>query len=89
MSVERSLQDALTVADLIEELKNYPRDAKVLFQVGYGDYHNTQQALPVACCDSLEDLSGCLVTSAYSKSQVAIEEDEDREEFDNYIILSM
>lgn len=75
---------AMTVRDLIEALEGADPDARVLFVCNYGDYSNTQQALPVeevvADC-SLADLA----TSAYSQSGLAMiengnEEDEDEEE---------
>lgn len=70
---------AMTVRDLIEALEGADPDARVLFVCNYGDYSNTQQALPVE-----EVVADCslanLATSAYSQSGLAIVEDGDEEE---------
>ena len=72
-SENRSLRNACTVADLIAELESMDQDAIVLFACDYGDYHHTQQALPVASVQELSD-EEVLVESAYSRSGLAIEE---------------
>ena len=70
MNVERTLEKAMTVADLIAELQGLAQDAAVLFVTDYGDYGHTQQALPLQSVDMGD---GKLVESAYSRSDVAYE----------------
>ena len=80
--VERKLGRALTVEDLIAELEQYPKDARVVFACDYGDHSHTDQALPI---ENVEELTGAvLYESGYSQSGLAIremdEDDEDSEE---------
>ena len=77
----RQLRRALTVSDLIEQLQEMPEDAIPLFVCDYGDYHHTQQALPVMAVAALESLE-TVVESAYSQSGLAINsaDEEDEEE---------
>ena len=80
-SIQRKMDRATTVADLIEELQNYPQDALVFFGCDYGDICHTEQALPVHTVAELED-DEVLEESAYSKSGLAIEKLEDNWEKD-------
>ena len=68
--VERELERAMTVADLIAELEQYDADAPVLFTCDYGDYHHTQQALPCQTVDQGD--SRDLKESGYSQSGIAL-----------------
>jgi len=70
-TVTEVLQSAMTVRDLMDELKYCDPDAAVLFACNYGDYHNTEQALPVSdvTCDLTEE---DLYESAYSRSGIAL-----------------
>lgn len=80
--MERFLTRNKTVAQLIEELQNLPQDAIVVFQSDYGDYTHTQQALPIKDVD-LIPASALYPNDGYSRSGVAIrddQDDEDREE---------
>lgn len=70
MSVQRVLEKALTVADLISMLGDFDADSPVLFACNYGDYHSTRQALPVEVVDAVEQRN--LVESAYSHSGIAV-----------------
>jgi len=70
--VHRSLRKALTVAELIETLQSFPEDARVVFGCDYGDYHHTEQALPVESADEIEGTFEILTESAYSHSHVSI-----------------
>jgi hypothetical protein len=74
-----NFRNAMSVSALIAELEGMPEDAIVVFGTDYGDYHHTEQALPVCSVDELP--SGSLVESAYSRSQVAIVYDDDVEYF--------
>ena len=65
----------ITVADLIAELETMNQDAKVLFVCDYGDYHHTQQALPVN--EIVEADTSDLAESAYSHSRIAFVEERD------------
>ena len=53
--VIRTLQQGMTVSDLIEELKNQEEDAIVVFGCDYGDHCHTTQALPVQTVTHLSD----------------------------------
>lgn len=72
-TVERKLRNALTVRDLIVMLEDMPSDAPVLFACDYGDYHHTQQALPIVTAVQLR--MGNLSESAYSRSGIALNDD--------------
>ena len=77
MSIERKMQHAMTVSDLIEELKNYDEDALVFFGTDYGDHCHTEQALPVQIVGGMETSNGYPATvekSAYSHSGLAVKE---------------
>ena len=79
--VERELERAMTVADLIEELRSLPKDAKVFFTCDYGDHCHTIQALPVKSID--EHTAKTLSESAYSQSGIEFNDgnDDDDETF--------
>jgi len=73
--VEHVLEESYTVRQLIEELQLCgDQDANVLFVCDYGDYHHTQQALPVS--EIVEVETDDLAESAYSHSHVAFVGDE-------------
>jgi hypothetical protein len=69
-TVERTMNRAMTVGDLLSELDGLPMDAPVVFVCDYGDYCHTQQALPVSSIEvvTAERLSD----SGYSKSGVEL-----------------
>ena len=79
--VERALRHGLTVADLISELEGLPPDAKVVFACDYGDCCHTQQALPVS--EAIEVESTYLVESGYSRSGIALIDDDPDEDEEN------
>ena len=63
--------DAMTVAELIEALQDCEATDEVRFVCGYGDYPDTQQALPVVSVRELDPLE-VIVDSAYSRSGEAL-----------------
>ncbi len=89
--VRQLLDQALTVGELIDRLKQYETGAKAVFGSDYGDIGHTLQALPIRVIEHLnDDLGSSLVASAYSNSGVAIEtfdDSDDQIEFD-VIVLS-
>ena len=67
----------ITVAELIELLQDQDPDARVIFSANYGDYHRTEQALPLR--GECEEVS--ISETAYSNSGFAIADpDEDDED---------
>lgn len=78
--VTRKLRRGLTVEELIGELQELPKDAKVVFVCDYGDHCHTQQALPVEEICELDYGTDCLDTSAYSQSGVRHRTGHDDEE---------
>lgn len=70
---------ALTVRDLISELKTQDPDAYVVFESDYGDRGHTMQALPVETVDCLSN-EEYLKETAYSKSGIGIYEAKDPED---------
>lgn len=68
------LSNALTVAQLIEELHGCPPNAVVLFGCDYGDYSHTEQALPITEVEVVRGHSVTVVESAYSHSRMAFHE---------------
>lgn len=72
--MKSALRRAMTVADLIEQLGDMDPNAKVFFVCDYGDYHHTQQALPVVELDEADGDQAYLQPSAYSQSRVAFVE---------------
>ena len=77
----------ITVAELRELLEDQADQALVVFSANYGDYHNTQQALPLR--GEVEECS--LTKTAYSNSGYAIAEpdDEDAEDMggETYLVI--
>jgi len=69
----------ITKEELMEVLENLPEGARIVFTSDYGDYHHTDQALPLK--GDVEERE--IVKSAYSHSGFALldvdqdEEDED------------
>lgn len=77
-NIIRQLGNAFTVAQLIEELQQYPEEALVVFATDYGDHCHTKQALLVGNVE--HTTSSCIYDSAYSNSGLAIREETDRED---------
>lgn len=69
----RNLKNAMTVKDLIAELELMDPDAVVLFVTNFGDYHRTQQALPIESVDEMDETE-FLRETPYSDSGLAIDE---------------
>ena len=81
----RCLEKCMTVGDLRAMLEDFDNDSKVLLTSDYGDYHHTEQALPIESVELLdEDPFRCLATSGYSQSGVAIQETHNDELDDDY-----
>lgn len=81
--VREVIELALTVAEVIEELKQYDPGARVVFTCDYGDIGHTQQALPVSNVSELGDLGPeRLVEGPYSRTGIIVEESIDDEWFD-------
>lgn len=66
--VQNLLDHALTAEELIEQLKQLPGEARVLFVCDYGDYCHTQQALQVETVEEVDATQ--FGTSAYSQSKL-------------------
>ena len=79
--VQRRLEQAMTVEQLIEELQGLPPKAAVFFTVNYGDHGRTTQAIPVEVCEETE--AKYLYGTAYSESGVALRDDRGSEEDDD------
>ncbi len=62
----------ITVRQLLDLLEDESPDAKVIFSADYGDYHHTEQALPIR--GELDTVT--IEESAYSNSGFAIAESE-------------
>ncbi len=78
--MSRSLS-SLTVRELIEVLENEDPNAIVIFSADYGDYHHTQQALPLT--GDVEEVE-IYEERGYSNSGFAIvKNDSDRDEADD------
>jgi len=71
--MREQLEAAYTVRNLRQALEGLPDDAPVLFVCDYGDYHHTQQALPVG--ELLEVYTSDLGETAYSNSGICLLED--------------
>jgi hypothetical protein len=69
------LEGAVTAHRLAEALLEGP-DVPVVFVCDYGDYHHTEQALPVGNHEELDPTVQRLVESGYSNSGVALHTDE-------------
>jgi len=85
--IERLMENTLTVAELIELLEDYDRDAKVVLVADYGDRSHTQQAIAIkGITSNMEDTELVLTETAYSKSGVEVAEydcdDHDNEELE-------
>lgn len=65
----------ITKAELIEALEELEDDDKVIFSTCYGDYHRTQQALPLK--GTVEEVR--ITKSAYSNSGFAVLDEDDIE----------
>lgn len=77
--INRTLENALTVEELIERLQEMDPESRVVFTCDYGDYHKTQQALTVRNVD--ERGAEEIRTTAYSHSGLAlVDNDEENEE---------
>ena len=69
----------ITVAELIERLQGEDPDAQVVFSTCYGDYHRTQQALPIH--GEFEEQA--IEKSAYSNSGFALADEDDDDDDDD------
>lgn len=67
--IEETLCRSYTVRHLIEALEDMDPDARVLITCNYGDYHRTQQALPIEGIEEHE--TDVLHESGYSQSGLA------------------
>ena len=73
--VAHVLEQTMTVRNLIEALQGYDQDARVLLTCDYGDYHHTEQALPITEVEEFDTSS--LAESGYSQSHVSFTGDDD------------
>lgn len=76
--VERVLDRCMTAKQLIGQLEDLDPDARVFFVCDYGDYHRTQQALPVE--EVIGTDSSALRSTAYSGSGVCMIEDDGKDD---------
>ena len=76
--VRNVLERGLTVRQLLDEIEHMPDDTPVVFVCNYGDYHRTQQALPIGEIE--EYSSDDLRTTAYSQSGISLVDDCDEDE---------
>ena len=84
--IKHVLEQAQTVRNLREMLEELDQDARVLFACNYGDYHHTQQALPVE--EAAEYFVGTLVESGHSQSGIAfVDIDDDAEVKDQTTVV--
>lgn len=81
--VRQLLDNALTVAELIDILKQYEPGAKAVFSSDYGDRCHTLQATPIASIEHLTATGCFLAASSYSNSGVAIEESDSFDDIDD------
>jgi hypothetical protein len=79
--ISQVLDEAPTAEEVIEMLQEVDPKSKVLFVADYGDRTHTMQALPVA--EVLQQSSTDLRETAYSSSEVAWNDPNDCEGFDN------
>jgi len=75
--VQRVMDDAMTVGQLLKVLDGLDKDTPVLFACDYGDRCHTMQALKVKSANTFD--SDVLHESAYSNSGVSFNEDDFRE----------
>lgn len=81
LEVSYTMKQALTVAQLREELEHLDGDAKVVFVCDYGDHCHTNQALPVLGVETTD--TGRLAPSGYSQSGIELTDlDDDADEMD-------
>ena len=73
--IVRLLDHALTVEELIDELKTLEPKSKVVFTCSYGDRGGTRQALAVSSVDEHNRTE--LAESGYSETGVALRDDDD------------
>ena len=75
----------ITVAALIDILQGEDPDARVIFAADYGDYHHTEQALPLRGETDTVTVEG----SAYSNSGFAIAEpdDDDAADVETFLVI--
>ena len=78
-SIHRTLQNAMTVRQLIERLEELDQDAPVLLACNYGDYHNAMQTLTIDDVDEMQSTD--IAESAYSHSGLALIDDNEDAEF--------
>ena len=76
-NVNQLLDGGMTVSELISTLEDMDPEAVVFFTSDYGDYSHTAQALPISDIEPMD--STVLHDTAYSKSGVAIQEDDPQE----------
>lgn len=73
--VDQVLRRSLTVGDLKRELECIDDEVRLVFVCDYGDYHHTQQALPVT---NVVECDTCtLKDSAYSQSGISFVDPEE------------
>lgn len=86
--VNEVIESAMTVEDVLEALEGLDPKTRVLFVCSYGDYHRTQQALPVTeiipYCSSSD-----FAESGYSTSGIALIEDNCDEMKDDVAVVIM
>ena len=70
--VRRKLGGALTVQDLVDELKRCDPAALVAFESDYGDRSHTRQLSAVSNVDELDPLETTVYATAYSASGLAV-----------------
>ena len=85
--VAHMLERAMTVTDLIAELRHFDPKANVVLASDYGDRGHTQQALPVESVDEIDQER--LRPSAYSHSGVAIVGDADQSGNEAVVVLNL
>ena len=76
---QRLIQQATTVGQVKEMLEDYTDDTPIFFACNYGDYHNTQQALFISEAEEVD--SSAMMTSGYSHSGLAVEDDDELREY--------
>lgn len=79
--IEGICERSMTAGQLRKAMEGLDQDARVFFVCDYGDYHHTQQALPVE--DMLDAEMGHLGTTAYSQSGLCVRGDEGDENGDD------
>jgi len=85
--IPHRLNEAMTIAELIEESQDLPPDTKVLFTCDYGDHHHTMQALPAKSLRRVP--SSAIEESGYSHSGFALTEGyDDADGFDDRDFVS-